>query len=255
MSELPASKVLLPLYIYPHPGAWEPLYLCLNKHTRLQIIVIVNPDNGPGAEPWWPNEDYVREVSRLSTYANVTIVGYVHATYCQRALPTVLDDVETYALRTGELNGQRIPNSLNLRGIFVDETVNLYTEESKAWLDSVDCKVKSCRQFGPDGIVIHNPGTAVNPRLATPGPDVTVVVETSYEHFITEEYQDWLATSPYNRSQSCYMIHSVPIVEVQAFTKALRKQAGHLFVTSATSGFYESWSPSWEAFISGLDAS
>ena len=92
----------------------------------------------------------------------------------------------------------------------------------------------------------------MSPGLASPGPDITVVVETAYEQFITDEYQEWLATSPYDRSRSCYMVHSVPEEEVEQLTKALKKRAAYLFVTSAGIGFYESWAPSWERFIAAL---
>ena len=50
----------------------------------------------------------------------------------------------------------------------------------------------------------------MNKGLAAPGPDVTVVVETSYAHFVSKEYQEWLATSPYGRERAAYMEHSVP---------------------------------------------
>jgi hypothetical protein len=97
--------------------------------------------------------------------------------------------------------------------------------------------------------VIHNPGTAVNKGLAKPGPDVTVVVETSYEQFMTRDYQDWLATSPYDRSRSAYMVHSVPEEEVEYLTKALSERAEYLFVTSATCDFYGCFGRSWEKFV------
>lgn len=100
--------------------------------------------------------------------------------------------------------------------------------------------------------VIHNPGTAVNAELASPGPDITVVVETSYEHFVTEDYQEWLATSPYDRPRSCYMVHSVPEEEVESLTAALRERAEYLFVTCANVNFYESFGPSWERFVAVL---
>ena len=92
----------------------------------------------------------------------------------------------------------------------------------------------------------------MNAELATPGPDITVVVETSYEHFMTREYQDWLSTSPYDRSRSAYMVHSVPEKEVKGLTKRLRQRAEHLFVTSARSGFYESFGASWEDFVKAM---
>jgi hypothetical protein len=96
--------------------------------------------------------------------------------------------------------------------------------------------------------VIHNPGTAVHKDLAKPGPDITVVVEVSYAQFMTNQYQHWLATSPYDRSRSAYMVHSVPEEEVEFLTKALRELAAYLFVTSATCNFYECFDKTWETF-------
>lgn len=100
--------------------------------------------------------------------------------------------------------------------------------------------------------MIHNPGTAVNAQLARPGPDITVVVETSYADFITNEYQDWLATSPYDRSRSCYMVHSVPEEQLEKFTIALRERAEYLFVTSTDANFYESFGSSWDRFVAAM---
>ena len=102
--------------------------------------------------------------------------------------------------------------------------------------------------------VIHNPGTAVDKRftLAKPGPDISVVVETSYAEFNTDEYQAWLANSPYDRSQTCYMLYSVPEEKVADLAVSLRDRAKYLFLTSATSNFYENFAPSWEAFVEAM---
>lgn len=100
--------------------------------------------------------------------------------------------------------------------------------------------------------IIHNPGTAVSTELATPGPEVTVVVETAYKEFVTEEYQEWLSTSPYGRSRTAYMIHSVPHKEVDSLTRALRKRAAYLFVTSASCDFYGQFAESWSEFVASL---
>jgi hypothetical protein len=100
--------------------------------------------------------------------------------------------------------------------------------------------------------VIHNPGTAVSAELAAPGPEITVVVETSYEEFITEDYQQWLATSPYERPRTAYIVHSVPQEHVKALTRALRKRAEYLFVTSAFCDFYQSFAGSWLDFVASL---
>lgn len=91
-------------------------------------------------------------------------------------------------------------------------------------------------------------------KLAAPGPDVTVVVETSYAEFVKKEYQEWLKTSPYGRSRSCYMVHSVPEGLVAGLTRALRERAEYLFVTSETIEFYSKWAVSWELFVAAVAA-
>jgi hypothetical protein len=86
-----------------------------------------------------------------------------------------------------------------------------------------------------------------------PGPDITVVVETSYNQFDTAEYQDWLRTSPYDRSRTSYMLHSVPEDQVKGVTSALRDRAEYLFVTSAKVNFYERFDvASWENFVTAM---
>ncbi|KAF1934962.1 hypothetical protein EJ02DRAFT_460788 [Clathrospora elynae] len=250
MSPEPRSKILLPLYIYPHPGAWDPLYTTISANPHLHFLIIINPNSGPGAAPWWPNPDYIREIPRLNAFPNVTTLGYVRATYCERPVEDLFADIEAYAERSND----KAHPGLGVQGIFVDETVNLYTEDAKRYLDSIDQKVERSFGFSSDRMAVHNPGTAVNTGLATPGPDITVVVETSYEHFVTEEYQEWLAISPYDRSRSCYMVHSVPEQEVECLAIELRERAEYMFVTSATVDFYASFATSWETFVAVMAA-
>ncbi|KAH6862034.1 Spherulation-specific family 4 [Alternaria alternata] len=241
MSQFSQSKVLLPLYIYPQVGAWDPLYTAVAANPCVRFVVIINPNSGPGAAPWWPNEDYVREIARLNALPNVTTLGYVRVAYCRRPVQDVLEDIETYGRRARE------DDRLRVEGIFVDETVNLYSEEAKKYLDAIDRRARTLI-----GVMIHNPGTAVSAELAAPGPEITVVVETSYEEFMTEGYQEWLSTSPYKRARTAYIVHSVPQGEVKALTIALCERAEYLFVTSAFCGFYESFAGSWHDFVASL---
>ncbi|KAF1919939.1 Spherulation-specific family 4 [Ampelomyces quisqualis] len=240
------STILLPLYIYPKKGAWDHLYAAISQNPDLKFLIIINPNSGPGAAPWWPNEDYVREIPRLNAYANVQVVGYVRATYCKRSIDEVCKDVQTYADRSSI--------GLEVQGIFVDETTNLYSSRAKRYLDQIDEIVKAIDGIGGERITIHNPGTAVNKELARPGPDLTVVVETSCAQFMTKEYQKWLATSPYERSRTCYMLHSVPEEKVEDLTKTLRDRAKYLFVTSATENIYGSFGSSWQMFLAAMTA-
>jgi hypothetical protein len=79
------------------------------------------------------------------------------------------------------------------------------------------------------------------------------VVETSYEQFDTREYQEWLATSPYGRPRTCYMLYSVPEEKVRDLTVALRDRAQYLFVTSAKENYYGHFhDPSWQDFVAAM---
>ena len=117
------------------------------KHPDLQFLVIINPNSGPGAAPWWPNADYVREIARLNALPNVKTLGYICATYCRRSLDAALDDIETYGAR-GRNDARQ-----GVDGIFVDETVNLYSDQAKKWLDAVDRKVAHSLDYAKSPLV------------------------------------------------------------------------------------------------------
>jgi hypothetical protein len=78
----------------------------------------------------------VREFSRLNKLHNVTTLGYVRATYCKRPHGDICEDIGVYAARG------RKDEQMRVEGVFVDETVNLYDEGVKRYLDGVDEKVR-----------------------------------------------------------------------------------------------------------------
>lgn len=119
----------------------------LSAHPHLDFLIILNPNSGPGTAPWWPNADYQREIPRLNALPNVTTLGYVRATYCQRAHGDICSDICTYAERG------RADAGLKVQGVFVDETVNLYSKEMKRYLDGIDQRVKREDAFGGEGLV------------------------------------------------------------------------------------------------------
>jgi hypothetical protein len=121
----------------------------ISAYPELNFVVIINPNSGPGAAPWWPNEDYVREIPRLNSCANVQIVGYVRATYCKRAWDHVFEDIQAYAnLPTDDNN-----SALEMQGIFVDETPNLYSPHTKEYLEDIDKSVKAVKGIGAPRLV------------------------------------------------------------------------------------------------------
>ncbi|KAF2277317.1 uncharacterized protein EI97DRAFT_395958 [Westerdykella ornata] len=236
------SEILLPLYIFPDQGKWDPLYAAIEAHSSLPFTIIINPNSGPGSPPWWPNADYVRELTRLVTYPNVRLLGYVATGYCKRSINDVFADVDAYANWESTIG-------VRLAGVFFDETPNLWSEEVGEYLSKITERVKKSQGFGEARMVIHNPGTSVDSRVANTGPDAIVVVEESYARFRTEEYQRWLATNPCDREKSSYILHSVPRKEIEGLVMEMKQQAKFLFVTDLTSGFYARFGESWDVFV------
>lgn len=87
--------ILLPLYIYPTPTAWEPLYLAAASHPGLDFFVVVNPGNGPGPGSL-PDANYIEALTRLTALTNVKVIGYVHCSYGKRLLEDIVAEVNAY---------------------------------------------------------------------------------------------------------------------------------------------------------------
>ncbi|KAK2629726.1 hypothetical protein QTJ16_000546 [Diplocarpon rosae] len=238
------SSILLPLYIYPLPKAWDRLFIVIEKYPTLEFTIIINPNSGPGDEAL-PDEDYRREITRLNRYPNVTLVGYVRVDWCQRDLEKACDEIETYAGWSRHGSGE-----LALQGIFFDETPNLYTAERKLFMDAADCKVKSAAGIMGSRLTIHNPGTVPDPEFANPGPDLTTIFETTYQYYTDQEVQQRLANLlRYDRDRCSYMVLAVPPADIPALVPELKRRAKYLFVTERKNGWYEKFCNGWERFV------
>jgi hypothetical protein len=104
----------------------------------------------------------------LEAYANVRLIGYVHATYCKRPIGDAFEDIAKYAAWSSD---ESCPG-LGVEGVFVDETVNLHSVEAKQYLDSIDEKVKAADSVGGDRIVCSIP-TRVMLRADCDRPSTT----------------------------------------------------------------------------------
>ncbi len=86
--------ILVPLYIYPAPTSWDPLFSSAFSRPNLQFVVIVNPSNGPGAAV--PDPNYLTALRRLSSFPNVRILGYLYCSYGERPFLHLQSEIETY---------------------------------------------------------------------------------------------------------------------------------------------------------------
>ena len=69
--------ILLPLYIYPLPGAWDPLFTAAKANPDVTFQAVINPWTGPGAGDC-PDASYINATSYLNSIPNIKTLGYVH---------------------------------------------------------------------------------------------------------------------------------------------------------------------------------
>ncbi|KAJ6111741.1 hypothetical protein N7523_007802 [Penicillium sp. IBT 18751x] len=244
----PKSKVFVPLYVYPVPGAWSPLEEVISAHPNINFTVVINPGSGPGPNAL-PDANYTREIPKLAAHDNVCLLGYVHTTYATRNISLVRKDIETYAAwPTASSNPD-----LAVRGIFFDETPQEYSANSLAYLQNLTDLTKGLDGFGASPFVVHNPGAVPDSRYLSTA-DSTVVFEEAYSTFQERHGAKLLTDIPdSNRSQLCAVIHSVPdSVEgskLRGLVKQVRSVADEVFITHLSSDYYASFGPKWADFV------
>ncbi|KAF2006596.1 hypothetical protein P154DRAFT_421660 [Amniculicola lignicola CBS 123094] len=131
-----ALSVILPLYVYPSVGAWEPLFEMAASYPRVQFTAVVNPHSGPGVDPL-PDATYQLSIERLNSLENVRTIGYVATTWCAKNMSSALDEVALYAGWASKAP------SLAMSGIFFDETPTHYTTEYASYLQTLSEAVRS----------------------------------------------------------------------------------------------------------------
>lgn len=104
----------------------------ITNNPHLDFIVVLNPNSGPGERPWWPNEDYVREIPKLNHYHNVLTLGYVRTEYCKRDFVETCQDIRTY----GSWSEDEETPGCYVQGIFFDETPNESSDHCVRFLEA-----------------------------------------------------------------------------------------------------------------------
>ncbi|KAF7949834.1 uncharacterized protein EAE97_003343 [Botrytis byssoidea] len=247
------SKVLVPLYIYPSPGAWGRLIQSISTYPGLEFIIVVNPHNGPGQSL---DSNYRREIQQLNSYPNVTVVGYVSTAYATRQYPDILEDVKTYAAWRLEDDG------LGVRGIFFDETPNQWSASNEAFLANINAAVKGSSGLGAEPLVIHNPGTVPDKKLRSGKclPDINVVFEATHQTYRENACEKALTDLKMDPGRLACLMHSVPESlmsthsDVASETQKLRSIVGTLYITSQATELYTGLGDHWENFIRAVSS-
>ncbi|EKG10514.1 Spherulation-specific family 4 [Macrophomina phaseolina MS6] len=214
-----AAAALVPAYIYPEPGDWQPLYTQLTNHPDVFFNIIINPNSGPG-EGTDPGTDYVREITQLRTYSNVRLVGYVALNYTNKPIATVKSQVAQYA---------GWPAAIRLDGVFFDEAPSDADAAKVAYVQDAITAVRASSGLGSDPYVVTNPGyPPARPYLYNEDdgdlvPDLSLVYEEAYSSWTAnaEALSQTIWDLDVDDGELAIMLHDFPTATACADITAL----------------------------------
>lgn len=145
------TNILLPLYVYPVPGAWDHVYSAIEKNPKLQFQVVINPSSGPGSSSSVGYDDnWINATATINSYNNTRTFGYVHLLNGEEAAEAVEANITTWKAWAGYGAA-----NISVHGIFFDETPDNDTAYMQALVGAAH------DGLGPASQVIFNPGKAV----------------------------------------------------------------------------------------------
>jgi hypothetical protein len=192
-------SIVLPLYVYPNPNAWGPIFASINNNPKISFTIIINPSSGPGTTEF-PDESYIIGVAELNSFQNVRLLGYVPLDYGKRDISAVKKDIDIYA---GWKAYQE--KSIGVRGIFFDESPSIYEKESFAYLEAVTRYPLRVLPLGSESVL--NPGTVTDERICKL-VDGVVGFEDFHQNFTEEKIRELQKSEMGNgKRKSVVMVH------------------------------------------------
>ena len=235
---------IVPLYIYPQSGAWDPLTTSLSADPTVNVQAIINPNNGPG-DTQYPDSNYIAAIADLNSYANLEAICYVHTSWAGRAIVDVETDISTCAGWASYTAAD-----IHVSGIFFDEAVAEYNDTTSAYMSNITSYARNALGSGRHTI-IFNPGQAVS-AFWYDIADYVVAFENSYT-----TYSDLvLADVPVNlRAQSQFIIYGFTgdnNAQTSLVDDLVDAGVGPVFITTET--VYTAFSSLWAQFCATLAA-
>ncbi|KAK4200754.1 Spherulation-specific family 4 [Triangularia verruculosa] len=235
--------ILIPLYIYPDPGAWEPLTTAARRFPHIEFIVVVNPHNGPG-EGDKPDENYVTVLQQLRDLENVKLIGYVYCSYGKRPTKEMEEDVKRYQVWECEKRGCGV----TIRGIFFDEA-----PASSDYVSYMAAASKSVRGILPsEATVVYNPGIFPDYKYYD-SADFVIPFENVGREWWSEYVRDNVKKMPRElKERSIVVAHSCEGEEKERILADVRHErwGGHFLTVE---GGYERWDGDWAGYVGGSD--
>ncbi|KAK0386715.1 hypothetical protein NLU13_6550 [Sarocladium strictum] len=233
MAPMTRLVVVVPLYMYPVEGAWDPLFEAARAHPEVAFVAIANPNSGPGKDAL-PDASYLAALREMSGIDNIRCLGYG-----SRALDTVNQDVDVYRLWNTSPD-----HAIRVDGIFFDEAPS--DPQNVEYMRQASSHVHETWQseLHRPGEVMLNPGVVVDREYYDLAEHV-VVFEQSEEqwqkYFVTQGLPQ-VASSV--RSKAVAIVHSCGTAQ-DGLGKLVREVKsmgfGGLCLTEQVGGGYSKW--------------
>lgn len=114
-----STNVLLPLYVYPSPGAWETVFTAIKNNPSLTFQVVINPNSGPGSLTPGYDNNWISAVSTLNSYRNAQVLGYVHTSWGDESAQAVYNNISIWQTWNAFST-----SNIAVDGIFFDEVLD-----------------------------------------------------------------------------------------------------------------------------------
>ncbi|KAJ6262523.1 Spherulin-4 [Drechslerella dactyloides] len=254
-------SILFPLYIYPDLNCWDRVFTAVSRHPNQHFTFVINPNSGPGTDKY-PDAEYTDAIAKLNVYKNVTLIGYVHASYGTRDSAQIIAEIERYAAWSSSLEVD-----IHVSGIFIDEAPG-ELGDGKVHLDYMKLLFggvkRAFESVGLQGYLVTNPGRIVDKAFYKYADNV-VSYEAAFRNLM---YPDTLFTST-NWKMSPGTPACRQSVLVHSFEGSRRKQSdlvqtlvdqgiGEVYITtcdpSKGEGDYSRYSEYWEDFVAEMES-
>ncbi|ATZ50607.1 hypothetical protein BCIN_06g01040 [Botrytis cinerea B05.10] len=235
-------SILLPLYIYPLPLAWNWLLTTIPLYPSITYTLIINPSTGPGTLNSFPDSSYIDAIASLNAFDNVQLLGYVDTAYMHRAVEDVVAEVGTYN------HWQTNPaKDIHMHGIFFDDCVSNWNLSTSQYMSTI---ASSAHQSNLS--VTFNPGVLADPSFFSLADNI-LMIEDTYDISKALPSIDSIPTNQSSKS-SVIFHHFTGSASNQSMLvkEILTKGINSLYITTAN---YTSQSDLWTQFLAAVFAS
>lgn len=201
--------IIVPAYQHPANGTlWAE---CAQASSRVPLVAIMNPANGPGPGV---DPDYASASGSVRS-AGGRVIGYVYTSRGGIPLDSVLASVDRYRAWYA------------LDGIFLDGMANDADPEHVAWYAALR---ESIRAREPTWLVAGGPGANTRPEYLA-GADVMCIFESDAESYFAWEPDAWVRDHP--AARWLHLVHTLSSADSmrQVVARAWTRGAGWVCVT------------------------